>query len=71
MPTGPTKNETAEQFHQRMIRRCEAMTGRLESEAATARTVLVRDRRLAQAAAERRNADLHRQRLAALDVKQG
>ena len=60
----PRRDETAEEFHLRLIRRCEALTARWELEAATARTVLVRDRRLANAAAERRNVELPLQRLA-------
>ena len=67
----PRPEETAEEFHLRIIRRCEPITARLELEAATARTVLVRGRRLAQAAAERRNVELHLQRLADLGVEPG
>jgi hypothetical protein len=63
------RDETAEEFHLRIIRRCEAITSRLELEAATARTAVVRERRLAQAAAERRNVELHRQRIANLRVE--
>jgi hypothetical protein len=67
----PRRDETAEEFHLRLIRRCEAITARLELEAARARTDIVRERRLAQAAAERRNVELHRQRIADIRVAAG
>jgi hypothetical protein len=69
--TIPRRDETAEEFHLRIIRRCEAMIARLELEAATARTELVRERRLAQAAAQRRNVELHRRGIADIRVESG
>ena len=65
------RKETAEEFHLRIIRRCEATTAHWELEAATARTVTVRERRLAKAAAERRKAELDHQRLAELGIEPG
>ncbi|GAC1585990.1 MAG: hypothetical protein NVS3B5_20290 [Sphingomicrobium sp.] len=67
----PRREETVEEFHLRIIRRCEAMIARLELEAATALTVFVRERRLTQAAAERRNVELHLQRLTDLATQPG
>ena len=68
MPTGSARIETAEQFRLRLIERCDALSPRYEYEAVTARKEIVRERKLARAAAERRNAELHAQKLADLGI---
>ena len=66
MATGSARNETTEQYRLRLIQQCEALAARYETEAVGARSEAIRERRLAKAAAERRNAELHRRKLAEL-----
>ena len=68
MPAGYSRNETPTQFRFRLIRRCEALAEQYEAETAKARSDRIRQGRLAKAAAERRNAELQRQKLAELSL---
>jgi hypothetical protein len=68
MPRNGSRKETPEAFHRRIIDRCEVLAARYEVEAANP-SPRARESILAKAEAERRNAEHHRGKLAALGIK--
>jgi hypothetical protein len=71
MPRYGARIETPEEFHRRIIERCEVLAARYEREAAESASPETRQTILAKAAAERRYADLHRAKLAAFRATRG
>ena len=61
--------ETPAEFHARMIARCELLADQYDHAAAMATAPRTRETKGAKAAAERANAEAHRQRLADLEIK--
>lgn len=60
--------QTPEEYRERLVMRCEIIAKSHEAAAAKAHTESARTRLLAKAAAERRNAEIHRQKLADLNA---
>ena len=60
---GTRRDETPEEFHRRMLVRCEELAVKHEAAALQAGPPATRANALAKAARERRNAALHRERL--------
>ena len=66
---GTRQSETPAEFHARMIARCELLADRHDQAAAMATAEQTRETQGAKAAAERANAEAHRQRLEDLEIK--
>ena len=60
-------NETSTQFHERMVLSCESKAGKYHALAAKTESSRTRETLVAKAAAERNNAERHRQKLSELE----